>query len=318
VRDLLARPDLAGQLEVLRASVWAKGVAEGRGAALEAVEEALEEEERRWAARLLEEMEGGPRRLLAAFLLLRDAEALKAPLRALARSLSAERAAALLEPSPGLDRRALLELTSCTDAAAAAARLAERGSPFAGAVAAHAGGLDRPGALLRLEVALDGVAFQAALRASRGPGEDRRVLRRIVAARADLACAGTLLALAGEPDVEGLRAPGAERIGEEDFRRLAALPSPRLPEALARALEDLLGPAAATAVQLASPLAADHLLGRALARAVRREARASPLSLAVPCAWVLDLAEELRRVRLALRGAAVGYPPAALLDLLEA
>jgi len=65
-------------------------------------------------------------------------------------------------------------------------------------------------------------------------------------------------------------------------------------------------------------MVADHLMGRALARAARAAARRSPLSLAVPCAYALDLVEELRRVRLLLRGTELGLPPATLVDLLEA
>jgi vacuolar-type H+-ATPase subunit C/Vma6 len=144
------------------------------------------------------------------------------------------------------------------------------------------------------------------------------VLRRLAALRADLANAATLLATAGEPEVDGLFLPGGNAIGAEAFRELAALAPRRLPEALAARLEPVLGPRARTAPLLAGPLVADHLLGRALARAARREARRDPLSLAVPCAWLLDLCEEVRRVRLVMRATDLGYPPAGLLDLLEA
>jgi vacuolar-type H+-ATPase subunit C/Vma6 len=316
LEDLLSRPDAAGRLEVLRASVWR--AAAGSGPGPDDVEGALSRVARREAGRVLDEIDARSRRMLAAFLLADDARALKGALRAVSRALPAERAAAMLEPSTSLDLAALRELAASADGPALAGALEARGSPFAAAVRAHAAELRKPGALLRAEVALDAAAAAALRRRARGPGQDRGVLRRLAALRADLANAATLLAAGGEPEADGLWLEGGERLGAETFRALAALASRRLAEALATRLEPVLGPRARTAPLLASPLVADHLLGRALVRAARREARRAPLSLAVPCAWLLDLGEEVRRVRLVLRATDLGYPPAGLLDLLEA
>lgn len=314
LQDVLSRPDAAARQEALRGSAWSPAAGAGPGA----VEEALAAVVLQEAARLLEELGGGRRRLVATFLLSEDARALKGPVRAVARSLPVDRAAELLEPSPGLDRAALRELAACGDGPALAARLAAAGSRFAGAFAPHAAGLAKPGALLRAEIALDGVAGEALARESRGPGEDRRVLRRLGALRTDACNACTLLSGIGEADADGLWLRGGALLGADLFHRLAGLPARERAEALAEALEPLVGPPGPAAGSLRSPLAADHLLGRALAREARREARWAPLSLAVPCAWLLELGEELRRVRLVLRAAAEGYPAAALLDLLEA
>jgi len=314
--DLLSRPDAAGRMEVLRASTW--GAAAAAGPEPEAVEAALEGVARREAARVLDELDPRSRRLLQAFLLADDARALKGALRAVARAAPPERAAAGLEPSAGLDLAALRELAASADGASLADALEARGSPFAAAARAAAAGLRAPGGLLRAEAALDAAAAEAFRRRARGPGPDRRALRELAAVRTDLANAATLLAAGGEPDLASLLLPGGARLDGEALRALAALPPRRLPAELADRLAPVLGPAARSAPLLASPLAADHLLGRSLARAARREARRSPLTLAVPCAWLLDVAEELRRVRLALRAADRGFPPAALLDLLEA
>jgi vacuolar-type H+-ATPase subunit C/Vma6 len=316
LEDLLSQHDAAGRMEVLRASVWRAAAEAGPG--LNAVEAALGAIARHQAGRVLAEIDDRSRRLLAAFLLAEDARALKGVVRAVARAIPAERAAALLEPSPSLDLAALRELAASADGPALAGALEARGSPFAPALRSRAADLRKPGALLQAEVALDAAAADAFRRRARGPGQDRRVLRRLASLRTDLANAATLLAAAGEPERHGLHLAGGEAIGAEAFRDLAALPPRRLPEALAARLEPALGPRGRTAPLLASPLVADHLLGRALARAARREARRWPLTLAVPCAWLLDLGEELRRVRLVVRATDLGYPPAGLLDLLEA
>ncbi len=319
--DLLSRPGLSGRLDALRSSVWGRSLpppAPGPGPDVGGVEEALAGAFHREMRRLVADLGGAPGRLFAAFLLIDDAASLKGPMRAIARGLKPQHASRLLEPSPSLDREALLQLAGSPDAAAAAGLLSGWGSPFAAAVAAHAAEIRTPGGLLRTEVAIDRAAFEAVRRAARGPGEDRRVLRRLAAVRADLVNAATLLAVDGQPETEDLCAPGGERIDAAAFARMAVLSGPQLAGALATSLQDLLGAPSAAALQLAAPLAADHLLGRALARVARAEARRSPLSLAVPCAWAVELLEEMKRVRLILRGTELGFPPARLADLLEA
>ncbi|HVP66734.1 MAG TPA: V-type ATPase subunit [Anaeromyxobacteraceae bacterium] len=317
--DLLARPDLPSRVERLGASVWASAPSPvaGRPADLEGVEAALAAAFRTETRRVLGDLVGADRRLCATFFLTLDASSLKGPLRALARGLSPAEATAFVDPSPGFDREELLALAASSGVGAVAERLAGRNSPFAPVVAAHAAELLRPGGLLHLEVALDRVAFGSVLSAARGRGEDRAVLRSLAAVRADLANAAVLLALGGGPEPGDLQVPGGERIDADRFRRLCSLSGAPLASAVAAALSDLVERGKVGAL-LGNPLVADHVLGRALARAARAAGRRFPLSIAVPCAYVLDLAEELRRVRVLLRGTELGFPPAALVDLLEA
>jgi len=319
--DLLSRADLSGRMEVLRPSIWGRSLpatVPGRTPEVEDLEAALAQVAQREIERVVGDLQGARRRHFQAFLLAHEAASLKGPLRALSRGLKPEEATSWLEPSPTLGRDELLELAAATDAAAVAEKLAAWKNPFAAAVAEHAAGFRNPGGLLRLEVALDRQAVDAALREARGPGDDRGVLRRLTAARADLANATLLLALGGIPDHLELCVPGGGRIGASELRSLSTLAGRPLAAALARLLSDLLGPPELTAPRLESPLTADHLFGRALAREARIEARRSPLSLALPCAFALDVFEELRRVRLVLRATELGFPPAALVDLLEA
>lgn len=319
--DLLARPDLLSRVERLRGSLWGGTLpapAAGRAPDLDAVEESLAEAFREEVGSVLRDLSGLRKRLFRSFLLFDDAASLKGPVRALARGLKPEAAASLVAPSAGLRRGLLLDLVAATDADAAAARLAEEKSPFAPAVAAHAAELRKPGGLLRLEVALDRVALEAVFRHARGPGADRAVLRDLSAARVDLVNARVLLAAGGTPEAEELYMPGGRRLGEGPYREMAALGAAPLARRLADELEDLVGPREKAALAFSDPLGADHLMGHALARRALALARRLPLTLAVPCAFALALGEELRRVRLALRGAELGFPPNSLLDLLEA
>jgi hypothetical protein len=139
-----------------------------------------------------------------------------------------------------------------------------------------------------------------------------------VAARADLAAAGTLLSLAGEPGRDAVPVRGGDRLGEAAMARISSLPGPDVPGAVAAALRDLLAGATDPGEALGSPSLADHLLGHAAVRHARRVARRLPLTVAVPCAFAAEVLEELRRIRLVLRATAEGFPPGALLDLLEA
>ena len=123
----------------------------------------------------------------------------------------------------------------------------------------------------------------------------------------------TLLALAGA------RRPRAEPVGAGRPRAgRAAL------AALARAGLDAARAAVARAFRASPPAAlADALVRGPRPRArllapLAREARAQPLSIAVPLAYLAARREEIRRLALALRGAALGLPPEELLDLVEA
>lgn len=311
LRRLLAAPDLAARLEMLRRSPYAGAVPAGEGqAALLEAERALGELERRESSRLLGFIEGRrPRRLFAAFLALADAENVKTILRGLVRSAPAERIRDLTAPSPGLDAAALSRLAAQPDPAAAGRVLAALGSPLAGAVAAAVPGLAQPGGLLGLDVAVDRAALAQALGAARRAGEDGRLLAAVLGAWADARNAATLLALQGEGDPGALFLPGGTALGRARFGRLARLGG----AALRRELGDLASPAVP-----GDAFRAEHALGAALRRAARRAARERPLSLAVPLAFALDRRAEVGRVRLVLRGALFGLPADDLLELVEA
>jgi vacuolar-type H+-ATPase subunit C/Vma6 len=314
LRDLVACVTPGERMAALRSTLWTSA-AEARS--LEEAEAALEARARREAARTLEDLDPAARRLVDAFLLPQDARALRGALRALAGALPPERGSALLGPTPALGEERLREISSCPDAAAAAVRLASWGSPFAEALRASAD-LRKPAALAAAEASLDRAAAQGVRRAARGPGADRRALRELASARADLSAAASLIALASEPGRDTVPIEGGDRLTPVEVKRISQLPAPEVPAALARSLQDLLGDPRLAAEELESPSLADHLLGRALARHARGVARSAPLSIAVPCAWLVEVGEELRRVRLVLRATAEGFPPAALLDLLEA
>jgi vacuolar-type H+-ATPase subunit C/Vma6 len=282
------------------------------------VETALEARAREAISGALRDLPSGARDLVLAYLLPDDVRAVRGALRAVAASLPAERAAPLLEPSPALGRERLRELASCPDVRGVDARLEAWGSPLAGVVSAACPDLRKPGALLLAESALHAAALRAATRAGRGPGADRRALRELVAARADLAAASTLLSLAGEPGRDAIPIGGGDRLAPADVARITSLPGPDVPVAVAAALRDLLAGATDPPGALGSPSLADHLLGHAAVRHARRVARRLPLTVAVPCAFAAEVLEELRRIRLVLRATAEGFPPGALLDLLEA
>jgi vacuolar-type H+-ATPase subunit C/Vma6 len=314
LRDLVARASLADRLAALRNTLWAAAAEAG---SLEEAEATLEARAHREALSALRDLDPPARRLVDAFLLPDDARALRGAIRAVAFALAPEAAASLLSPTPALGRDRLVIVAACPDAASAAGRIAAWGSPFADVLRASPD-LHVPGALAALEVALDRAAGQALRRAARGPGADRRVLRELASARADVAAAAELLALASEPGREAFPVEGGDRLTPAVVDRIATLPSTAVPAALADALQDLLGDVGASAAALARPSLADHVLGRGLARAARRAARRDPLTIAVPCAWLVEVGEELRRLRLVLRATAEGFPPAPLLDLLEA
>jgi vacuolar-type H+-ATPase subunit C/Vma6 len=314
LRDLVTRSTAGERLASLRSTLWAKA---SEASTVEEAEAALEARAQGEARAVLADLDPATRRLVEAFLLPDDARALRGALRCVAGALAPERCTLLLGPTPALGRDRLVAIASCPDGAAAAERLASWGSPFAEALRT-ASDLRKPAALAAVEVALDRAAWIGLRRAARGAGADRRALRVLAAARADLSAASSLLALASEPARDAFPVEGGDRLGPDAIARISRLPATEVPGALAAVLGDLLGDPARAAVALASPSLSDHLLGRALAGFSRRAARRGPLTVAVPCAWLVEVGEELRRIRLALRATSEGFPPMTLLDLLEA
>jgi len=261
------------------------------------------------------------RSVVRAFQLLEDAASLKILVRGLARGTPGERLVSLCLPTPSLDAAALRALAGGASLEALAAALRTRGSPFGAPLAAA---LQRTsGSALRpLEAALDRAAATAVMEAAAGaPAADRAVLTAALALRTDLANAATLLKLdEAATTAEALFVPGGGVLAAGALPRLAAAPLARRREVIGAMLRTPLGRAAAAAASrhLGDPLRGDQILRAALERALHAAARSLPLSIAVPIAYLVERAGEVRRLRLALRGAEYGLPASELVDLLEA
>jgi V/A-type H+-transporting ATPase subunit C len=328
IRDLLGRATLEARLELVQRS-WGRTVTADLARApdpLGAIEAALGAALRREAIGILAVVEGAAaRRLLAAYLELDAARAVKAILRGVAAGAPLDRIVAVAPPTPELDVEAIRSLAAEPTVEAVAAALEASGSALAPRLRAALPERTRYG-LLPLEVAVDRAAAERALRAARARREDARLLRAHLRDRIDARNAETLLALGGHPvppdepgaaapaahaRAEELFVPGGRRLDEAAFVRLAAAEGPGL-----RAGLDALFPGSDAA--LARPWSADRALERSLLAPLRREARARPLSLAVPLLYLSERRAEARRVAVVLRGAGLGLPGDEILDLAEA
>jgi V/A-type H+-transporting ATPase subunit C len=266
------------------------------------------------AAREVERLLAG--RALAAFraaLLLDAAAELKAVLRGVAAGEPADRATARALPLPGLSEAALRAVAAAPLDRAPEA-LAATGSPLAEPLRAAVAATGAEPGLLHFEAALDRAAAALAVQAAAGRGPDATVARRAIARRADHANAALLLALGAAPLAAEWLVPGGA-VSAGAWLRAGASPADDRPEAVARALGGRRGPPSAE--ELVDPARAEAALAALRDRAIAREARAEPLTVAVPLAWVAAARAEARHVRLALRGAAFGLAPGDLLDLLE-
>jgi V/A-type H+-transporting ATPase subunit C len=251
------------------------------------------------------------RALLGAWLALDEAIAVKAVLRGVAAGEPVDRILAAAPPSPGLGAAALLRAAAAPSVEAAALALAAAPSDL-GAAAQAALGLAAPQeGLAGVELAVDRAAVTRARAACRRRGEDGRVMAHALAGLADVRNASTLLVLAGAVPRASPWIPGGPRLAPERLEALARRGAEAARAAVAAVWRV---PAAA----LASPARAERTLESALVRALGREARLRPLSLAVPLAYLAARREEVRRTALVIRGAAVGLDPDELLDLVEA
>ncbi len=221
LRDLVTRSTAGERLAALRSTLWAPA---SEASTIEEAEAALEARAQGEARAVLADLDPAARRLVEAFLLPDDARALRGALRCVAGALAPERGSLLLGPTPALGRERLVAIASCPDGAAAAERLAAWGSPFAEALRT-ASDLRKPAALAAVEVALDRAAWTGLRRAARGAGADRRALRALAAARADLSAASSLLALASEPARDAFPVEGGDRL--DPRRDRPHLPAPR-------------------------------------------------------------------------------------------
>lgn len=312
LRELLIRPTLAARVELLvRAGRLPPPPPEREGPGLAAVEASLRAALRADEERLLREVEGArPRRLLAAAFGLQEAQALKVLLRGTAFGAPAERLMALAPVTGRLPEARLRALAASASPEELIARLAAEGSPYAEPLRVPVAERDREG-LLPAEVALDRVAYGGVAAAAKGRGEDAACLRDWLAGRADLRNALTLVAMGAAVPSGDLFLPGGRRLGRESFSRLA-----RGTVEARRGAAAALVPCAPE--RMGDATVAERLLERAAARALTRAARRAPLSLAVPLAWIEARREEVRRIAVLLRGAALGIPGDTLLDLVEA
>jgi len=316
LRALGARGAGEARLASLRSGPWAGALpAEGPLPPQAELEAGLRRVLREEGETLLAEAEGAaPRRVLAAFLALDEAGALKALLRGVAAGVQVERILAAAPASERLPEPLRRAVAAAASLDAAVAALAAARHPLAPALAEALPRTDQ-GGLLPLEAALDRAAFaQAAAVAARG-GEDGRMLLDHLAERADAANAGLLLTLAGAgargaDEVGALVRHGGRRLAEDVVVQLAGAPLEEVQAALALAFPGV-------GAALASPWSAELALEGALLAGARRAARAHPLSAAVPIAYLLDRRAEARRLALLLRGAALELPADELLPLLE-
>lgn len=307
LRELLARPSLEAQLDLLRTLSLGASLPSAAGPdPIGAIERALRDRLRLEALALVEDAEGRrARALLVAFLALDEAAAVKAILRGVARGAPIERTLATAPPVPGLPEAGLRLAAAASSLEAAVDALAAAGSGLAAALRAAIGE-----GLLPLEIAADRAALGRA-RSACHRGEDGAVLARHLEDRADARNAATLLALEGTLPAAPPWVPGGCRWREDALDQLARAGPDAARRAIAAAFPGV-GPSLGTA------WGADRALERAVLARLRREARRRPLSIAVPLAYLAARREEVRRVALVLRGAALGLPGDELLDLVEA
>lgn len=320
--ELLAQPDLAARLELLRKSDYGEAVA----AHVAGARDPLRGAERGLRARLVDDVVrldrflSGERvrPLFRAVLAFEDGWNLKTILRGIAAGEPPERLFPLLAPTPGLGEPALQELVRQRDVKGVIDLLATWGSSYAGPLGEALPAYIRRREPLVFEVALDRFLFARAIEAARRDGEDGRIILGLLETWVDLVNASTLLKLAGagggvEP--EEFFVPGGRLLTGHRFRQYCALGEPALREALARDGRRGGAPGLVALAGAHSPFAADERLHRALAAAARRAARLHPLSAAVLLAFILDREAEIRRIRLVLRAAEFGLPADELLDL---
>ncbi|MFO0584394.1 MAG: V-type ATPase subunit [Anaeromyxobacter sp.] len=291
-------------------ALLARGAGERAPAAFEAgLRSALRAE----AAEVLRWVEGPrARRLLSAWLALDEAEAVKAVVRGLVHGERADAILAAAPATPSLGAAALRAAAAAPSAEQGLALLAAGGGEVA--AAALAALREEPAShpsLVAVELAADRAALARARAAARGRGEDARVLATHLADRVDARNGATLLLLGDNPGPAGALLDGGRRLGGELLVLLAHAPLAERRAALAARL-------GVPAASLSSPALADLALERAALAPLLREARARPLSLAVPLAYLALRRAEVRRQALALRARALGLPGDEVLPLLEA
>jgi vacuolar-type H+-ATPase subunit C/Vma6 len=320
LRELAIRSELEGQLDVLRRSLWGRALGQERADALRdipAVERALAAEESTQRAEIETFVERGARETLRAVLLPDAAAGLAILLRGVGGGEQAEEVLARHLEVPDLPMPVARAVAAAPNLEGAATALEAAGSALApilrGALPAARG---EP-AQLHLEVAMQRAALAHARAAALRERGDGAALRDAVTLHTDHVNAATLLSVETAAHAQDLHLEGG-RLGRAHFARLAALPPAERLAPLASfvnspGLGRRLGPS-----DLARPGAAEQRLAAIRERSLHRAARARPLGLAVPVAWLVAIRGELRRIRLVLRGTAFAVPADELLELVEA
>jgi V/A-type H+/Na+-transporting ATPase subunit C len=320
ITDLLAQPSLAARLDYLKRTAYGESLA----AHLMREPDSLRAAERAVGAQLSTDLlqinrflRGEPvLPLFHAVLGFEDAWTLKTVLRGIAQGEPPDRIFTLVAPTPEFDDPALGELVRQKDVKAVVDLLttwrSAYGSPLTSAFARYRTHRE----LFLLEVALDQFVFSAALHAARADGEDGEILLQFLENHIDLANVGTLLKRADGGRCDDLFIPGGRSVSLHRFQQLSSLKEKDLREALVASGRPQLDSRLA-AIDGAVPFTVDQILQQTLRKAIEREARVHPLSLAVPLSFMLERRAEVQRIRLVLRGAEFGVPAAELVALVE-
>ena len=278
LRELLARGEPAGQLEFLRATPWREAVPDDGD--LHQLELATQSLVLRDARRLGEWIEGPRQReLFGVVAELVDADHVRAILRLLARGVAGHHS----------DQHG--DLLAQADVPAAVALLSAQNHPLAAALREALPAFERYRDVAALEQAIERASIERALELLQGHDADARLVRRLFGLAIDLHNVALGVAVGF-----GRILPGG------------TLAAAELPAAAVRWLGD----------PVPTPFVADRRLSRILVDAAQREARAEPLSLAAPLAYLLARLDEARSIRLILAGTAYALPADELTTLAEA
>ncbi|MEW5850096.1 MAG: V-type ATPase subunit [Myxococcota bacterium] len=311
VMDLVAQPDLAARLELLRASGY--GDALVGAATVREVGRALFRVHAHDVLRTHRLLEGRRQRVFGALMAFRDVWNLKTILRAVGRGQPAAGFHLLLVPTPELDVAALHELARQGEVKAVLDLLTTWHSPYAAPLRDAFPAYRHSGATLPLELALDRFCFARAVAETLRAGEDGAILLSFVRLQVDLVNAVTLLQLDEEAAAREAFLPDGLTLDARRFQRLAAMPAQERGHALARDPNLRLGPALVDG--RVDPVRLGRYVQARLRAFLRRAARLHPLSLAVPLHFLLEREEEVRRIRLVLEGTELGLPAEELAEL---
>jgi V/A-type H+-transporting ATPase subunit C len=260
---------------------------------------------------------GRAARLLRAVLLLDDARTVKAILRGLLRKDPPQRILERALPTASLGPAMVRELAGLAALEAVAPALARHGAPLAPAAAAAVEAARAEPRLLRLEAALDREVVALVAREVDGRGEDAAVAQAALARHVDHANALLVLSGAAPARVAELALPSGTRTPAE-VSALAGLALARRGAELVRWLGAPRQDGRLDRDDLADASRAERVLSERRRRALRREARARPLSIAVPLSYLAERRRDAAALRLAALGDEQGIPPEDLVAALEA